>query len=130
MSISNQSVGTVIKVYGTEKVNRAFLQAGADAQDIKKVMEEAGKVVEKSANPPILSGQLAASVRSGAGKTKAIISAGGDRTPYGPVIHYGWGARGITPNPFLMNALQRQSKNVYNIIDNGIEDILKKSNLK
>lgn len=130
MSISNQSVRTVFIVSGIEAVNRAFYQAGADAQDIQKVMEEAGRVVKRAANPPVVSGELAASIRSGAGKTKALITAGGDRTPYGPVVHYGWAARGITPNPFLMNALQRQSNNVYNIIDNGIDDILKKTNLK
>jgi hypothetical protein len=130
MSIRSQSVRPIITIIGANEVKRSFLQAASDATDVQNVMKDIGKVVAKSANPPVVSGQLAASVRYGAGKTKAIISAGGETTPYGPVIHYGWGARGIPANPFLMNALQRQSSNIYGKINIGIYQILKLANLK
>jgi hypothetical protein len=128
MSVSNQSIR--IRIDGVEEVNAAFLKAGADAQDIKELMDEVGTIVQRAAQPPVVSGQLAASVRSGAGKTKAIVAAGGVRTPYGPVVHYGWDRRNIAPNPFLVNALQKQQVAVYNKIDDGMRMLLKKNNLK
>lgn len=122
--------GVRVRVDGLSKTFRAMSKAGADSQDMKVLMHELGMIVVKATNPPVVSGRLAGTIRAGRGKTKAVVRAGGARAPYGPVIHYGWPARGITPQPFLLNALQRKRGDVLSALDDGIEDLLRKNNLK
>lgn len=122
--------GVRLRVEGLRKTIRQMEKAGVDSQDMKVLMHELGMIVVKAASPPRDSGTLAGTIRAGRGKTKAVVRAGGARAPYAGVIHYGWPARGISPNPFLVNAMQRRRSNVLDTLDKGIEDILKKNDLK
>jgi hypothetical protein len=69
-------------------------------------------------------------MRAGRGKTKAVVRAGGARVPYAGVIHFGWPAHRIAPNPFLAESLQRKRPEVLDELDRGIEELLRKNNLK
>lgn len=118
-----------VNVKGLTKTVRALERAGADAQDMKSLMHEIGNIVVRAAQPPQVSGVLAGTIRAGKGKTKAVVRAGGARAPYAGVIHYGWPARNIAPQPFLTNALQAERTAVFNALDDGIADILRKNDL-
>ncbi len=118
-----------VRVTGLSRTVRQLTKAGADAADLKDLMHSVGTLVVRAANPPVLSGVLAGTVRAGKGKTKAVVRAGGARTPYAGVIHYGWPARNITPQPFLVEALNRERSDVLTALDQGITDLLKKHDL-
>lgn len=123
-------ISASVKVEGLAKLNRSMKQAGVEAQDQKDLMFKLGNIVASKANAPAKTGALANTVRAGKGKTKAVVRAGGARTPYAGVIHYGWPARGIAPNPFLLNALSQSSTELVEGIDDGIANILRKNGLK
>lgn len=118
-----------VRVEGLGKAMRQLSAAGANADELRDLMQEIGGLVVNAANPPRASGTLAATVRPGRGKTKAVVRAGGARAPYAGVIHYGWPARNIAPNPFLTNALNAQRSAIFQALDNGIADLLEKHDL-
>lgn len=122
--------GVRVVVKGLSRTLRALSAAGADAEEMRDLMHAIGMTVVRSASPPRRSGNLANTLRAGKGKTKAVVRAGGARAPYAGVIHYGWPARNIAPQPFLLRALQAQRGNVLQQLDNGLGDLLKKNNLK
>lgn len=119
-----------VRVEGLNRTLRAMSKAGADAADMKNLMHEIGMMVVHAANPPRVSGRLAGTMRAGRGKTKAVVRIGGARAPYAGVIHYGWPARNIAPNPFALVALQGQRGRVLARLDSGIGEILAKNDLK
>ncbi|MGF6821183.1 hypothetical protein M2317_000069 [Microbacterium sp. ZKA21] len=121
--------GGRIRVEGLRKAIRSLEQAGADAQDMRDLMHALGLIVVNAAAPPRRSGNLAGTLRAGRGKTKAVVRAGGARAPYAGVIHYGWPARRIAPQPFLSDALQRKRTDVFRALDQGVSQILKSNNL-
>lgn len=108
---------------------RALTKAGADAQDMKDLMHSIGSIVVDAADAPAKSGALAGTIRAGRGKTKAVVRAGGARTPYAGVIHYGWPARGISPQPFLTEALQANRSAVFAALEAGIDELISKNGL-
>lgn len=128
-SVSASYIGVSIRTEGLSKAIRAMEKAGADSQDLKQLMYDIGMIVVRAAQPPVLTGRLQASIRAGRGKTKAVVRAGGARVPYAGVIHYGWPARDIAPQPFLLDALQRKRGEAFQKIESGIEDVLRKNNL-
>lgn len=118
-----------LRVSGLRRTVRDLERAGADTQDMRQLIHSVGMVVVRAASAPVRSGKLDATIRAGRGKTKAVVRAGGARAPYAGVIHYGWPARGIQAQPFLLDALQAQRAAVLQTIDQGIEEILRKNNL-
>lgn len=120
---------TRIRVEGLRRTVRALEQSGADAQDMKDLMHALGSIIVNAAQPPAVSGRLAGTVRAGRGKTKAVVRAGGARAPYAGVIHYGWPAHNIAPQPFLSAALQAERSDVLRALEDGLEDITRRNNL-
>jgi hypothetical protein len=118
-----------LRVSGLRTTVRNLERAGADTQDMRQLIHTVGMVVVRAASAPVRSGKLEGTIRAGRGKTKAVVRAGGARAPYAGVIHYGWPARGIAAQPFLVDALQAQRNNVLSTLDTGIEEILRKNNL-
>lgn len=119
-----------VRIEGLRRTVRALEGAGTDATDLRDLMHRLGSIVVDAANPPQRSGTLAGTVRAGRGKTKAVVRAGGARAPYAGVIHYGWPARGIAPQPFLTDALQAKRGAVFAALDAGIAELLKRRDLK
>lgn len=127
--VSERFRGVSIRTQGLAKTARALEKAGADSTDMKQLMHDIGMLVVNASLPPVLTGRLKASIRAGRGKTKAVVRAGGSNVPYAPVIHYGWRTRNIEPQPFLLNALQKERGDVFIKLEQGIDDILRKNNL-
>jgi hypothetical protein len=95
-------------------------------------MRSIGGLVAGAARPlaPIRSGKLAASIRPGAAATKATVRAGAAQLPYAGPIHYGWPARHIRPNPFLIDALAGKRGQAINLLEQELDNLLKQTNLK
>lgn len=119
-----------LRIEGLGKTLRAMEAAGAESENMRDLMHALGMVVVQAANPPVLTGTLAATLRAGRGKTKAVVRAGGARAPYAGVAHYGWPARNIPANEFLTNALQRTRPQILAGLNQGLGDLLKKHDLK
>lgn len=118
-----------VQIKGLGRTMRKLSKAGADAEEMRELMHEIGMLVVNAASPPVKSGRLAGTMRAGRGKTKAVVRAGGARTPYAGVVHYGWPARGIRAQPFFTAALQSQRGAAFKMLDDGIEEILQKNDL-
>lgn len=121
-----------LRVEGLSKTLRALSAAGAASEEMRALMHSLGMVVVNAATPkaPVKSGLLASTARAGKGKTKAVVRAGGARTPYAGRVHYGDPhAGGIAPHPFLVDALQATRGTIFRELDQGIADLLKKANL-
>lgn len=118
-----------LRVDGLGKTLRSMQRAGADADDMKDLMFTLGSIVVAAAQPPRADGTLAATLRAGRGKTKAVVRAGGARAPYAGVIHYGWPSRNIAPQPFLTDALNNTRAQILSKLDAGLADLLRKNNL-
>jgi hypothetical protein len=120
----------LVKVEGLTKTVRAMSRAGADAGDMKNLMHSIGMMIVRQARVPVLTGRLEASLRAGKGKTKAVARAGGARVPYAGVVHYGWPARNIEPNPFLDTARNQNRSSAFGMLSEGIDEILRRNDLK
>lgn len=118
-----------IRVTGLSQTLRQLSAAGASADDLKDLMVSIGEIVVRAATPPEDSGTLASTLRTGRGKTKAVVRAGGARAPYAGVIHYGWPAHGIEAQPFLTDALADNRSKIFDRLDDGIGDLLKEHKL-
>lgn len=123
--------GVSVKVEGLNRILRKLSQAGADSENMRVLMQSLGGIVIGNATPPVKTGALAASLRAGKGKTKAVVRAGYQaRVPYAGVVHYGMpdGSRGA--QPFLTSALQKSRNAVFAALEQGIDDLLRANDLK
>lgn len=118
-----------VRVEGLSQTLRALAKAGADASDMKDLMQGIGNLVVEDADPPSVSGALGGSMRASRTKNKAVIRAGGARVPYAQAIHWGWARRNITAQPFLSEAVDNNTDRILAKLDDGIGDILRKNNL-
>ncbi|MDU5380539.1 HK97 gp10 family phage protein [Cutibacterium avidum] len=119
---------TTIRVTGLRSTLRDLQRAGADAEDMKTLMHQLGSIVATAAQPLARhhTGAMASSIRPGRGKTKAVIRAGGARVPYAGVQHYGWPRHHISPNPFLVDAINATRPRVLAQLDKGLVDLIGK----
>jgi hypothetical protein len=99
-------------------VNKAI--AAAVAGDSKKFV-------------PVLSGNLAASIREAATKKSAKVKAGGGRgssgVPYAGPIHFGWPARRIKPQPFFYDAIDKRRDEIQKRYEQLVDTLIKKYDL-
>lgn len=120
---------TRVRITGLSKTIRALSKAGADSESMRDLMHSIGRMVIGNANPPVRTGRLAGDMRAGRGKTKAVIRVGRASIPYAGVVHYGWPARNIKAQPFYITALQSSQGKALQMLDDGLEDILRKNDL-
>lgn len=94
----------VVRLEGAAELRRTLRAAGDDLGDLKAAHQAAAEVVAPAAASaaPFRSGRLAASVRGSGTKTAAQVRAGSARVPYAGVQEYGWPARGIVAQPYLV----------------------------
>lgn len=124
--------GMRIEVRNLTETLRRLSKAGADAQDMRDLMHSTGTLVGTAArrHVPYRSGALAASIRAGRGKTKAVVRAGtAARVPYAGVQHYGWPARNITGHMFMVRGLNDSRPQAITHIEQGLRDLLRKNAL-
>jgi phage gpG-like protein len=123
--------GVAVRVTGLRDVQRKMNQAASAGEDMRDLMHSLGQIVIQAAQTPVLTGQLAATLRAGRGKTKAVVRAGyKTRAPYAGVVHYGWPARNIKAQPYLVDALRTSRSQVFAALEQGIDQILRKNKLK
>lgn len=120
--------GDAVRVDGLRKFTTALNNIGVELDDLKNVMGDVGEVVASAARPLTRpkSGQLAGTIRPSRTKNKAVVRAGTARAPYAGVIHFGWAARNIRPNPYLYIALDKRRDEVLQRFDQEIASLVTK----
>ena len=117
-----------IQVEGLKGLVRALKRAGADdlLAELKAANAEAAETVKDTARPgvPRRSGALAASLRSSATPRAGVVRIGKARVPYAGPVHFGWPARGIKPNTFLYDALDRRAGEVADLYHQRVERLV------
>lgn len=96
----------VVQVDGARELRATLRKAGDDLADLRSVHATVSRYValRGAAMAPRRSGRLAADVRGSALKTQAIVRVGGSKVPYAGPIHWGWPARSIVAQPFVVDA--------------------------
>lgn len=117
-----------VQVKGAAEFRRAMKGMGADLSDLSKTHKDAAELVARDARSlaPFRSGHLVGSIRSKATRTRAVVLAGSDAIPYAGVIHFGWPAHGISPQPFLYDAADDRTNEVIDLYNARIEQMIRK----
>jgi hypothetical protein len=112
-----------MKVEGARELETSARAAAADLADMAREHQQASDYVAQIARgmAPAVTGRLAGSVRAAAASTGATITAGGPGVPYAGPIHWGWPARNISAQPFLVDALAAAETSVVGIYSDGVE---------
>ena len=114
------------KVEGARELQASATRAADELADMSRAQGQASDYVAQVARgmAPVVSGRLAGSVRAGRAGTQATITAGGPGVPYAGVIHGGWAARNIAPQPFLSDALAQAEASVVDIYGAEVDNIV------
>lgn len=118
----------VVTVEGLRETLRTLDRLGADAADMRDVMHRVGLLVARTAEQlvPRRTGRLAGTIRAGRAKARATVRAGSAGVPYAGVIHWGWPARNIAAQPFLLDAAERRRREVVSLVDDGLAQLITK----
>ena len=123
-----------IRVGGMRKVRAQMREAGDDLSDLRDLHKRLADDVAGTAKTkvPVRSGRLQRSIRGAGTKTAARVRAGNNRksgpssVPYAPQIHFGWGARGIRPQPFLYEALDDRRQEVIDAYNDEVRAMIRR----
>ena len=93
--------GASVTVQGDTTLRLTLAKASADLANMTTAANMAGRTIATRAQgrAPKRSGRLASSIHATADGSDAAV---GSNLIYAPVIHNGWAAHNITPNPFLV----------------------------
>lgn len=100
-------------------------------RDIKDTHKAAAEPVKREAMTlvPKRSGTLAATLRTAGVATGGRVRAGLGRVPHAGPIHFGWPARNIAPQPFLYDALDARQRQVVDVYEERINDMIRRADL-
>jgi HK97 gp10 family phage protein len=133
MARSKSSAVAGVKVDGLKDLQKQLRQA--QDKDMKAALRMANKsgativADEARTRVPVRTGRLKASIGARAGQSSATVKAGTPgRVPYAGPIHFGWRERGITPQPFLYEALGAKWDDVYKNYDDQINKLIQTLN--
>ena len=120
-----------IKATGVKELRRELRKMGNDLEDLKALNLDVAKLVSDRAKDivPRRTGTLADTISQAGTKTAGRVRAGFKRVPYAGVIHFGFPARRITPQPFLYDALDQRRGEVFNAYFKGVKKIQRKAGL-
>jgi len=120
-----------VNVDGARELRKALKAVDGGLADLKSVHGAAAQIVEQRAGQlvPRRSGRLAGSLRSSGQAAGGIVRAGRATVPYAGVIHFGWPARNISPSPFLYNALDDRSRQVVDVYEKRVGELIRKNGL-
>lgn len=95
-----------VEVKGAKELRKQLKAAGDDLGDLKDTHKKIAQIVEFDALQlaPVVTGGLVGSIRASGTQTSAIVRAGRKSVPYAGPIHWGWPARNIAAQPFLVDA--------------------------
>jgi len=120
-----------IKATGVKELRRELRRMGDDLEDLKSLNLTVATLVSQRAKDlvPRRTGNLADTIRPAGTKTAGRVRAGFKRVPYAGVIHFGFPARGIQPQPFLYDALDQRRGEVFDAYFKGVKKIQRKAGL-
>lgn len=120
-----------IKATGVKELRRELRRMGDDLEDLKALNLDVATLVSDRAKDivPRRTGNLADTIRPSGTKTAGRVRAGFKRVPYAGVIHFGFPARRITPQPFLYDALDQRRGEVFDAYFKGVKKIQRKAGL-
>lgn len=115
-----------VRVEGARELRRTLRRAGVSVEDLKDANAAAGNIVAAAGrgSAPRRSGALAPSVRASRAAASATVRAGGARTPYAGVIHWGWPAHHISARPWLSEAATSTEAAWTAAYEAGVEKLL------
>ena len=122
-----------VEVEGGPQLRRAFRKLGDRADDLKPLHGDIADVVGDAADDrvPVMTGRLKRARKDRATKTRAAVEYGGRGIPpYAGVIHFGWHARNIEPNPFLYDALDDRRGAVADKYAEGIGQMVQRFDIE
>lgn len=121
-----------VEIEGLAATRKALKGAGADMAEMRAAGKQAAEIVAEEAKArtvPRRTGALAGSIRAAGQQSGAVVRAGGARIPYANVIHFGWAAHNIEPQPFLYDALDLRADDVRDRYQQELDDIVSKHGL-
>lgn len=121
----------ILKVEGAARLRRTFRKAGGDMRELKEANRRAARIVLTAATAtapvgPDEGGHIKTTGRVGATNATGTVRFGGKAMPYGPPVHYGWRAHGITGNPWVTDAAQATESTWIQIYYRDLERVLSK----
>lgn len=126
-----------VKIEGLSKLQRDLRKLSTDALDLNKeeflaTNKSVAEIIigDSKKFVPVLSGALAETIRNVSTKKSAKVRAGNIGVLYAGPIHFGWPSRGIRPNPFFYDAIDRRRQEVFDTYGNLIDDLTKKYDLR
>ncbi len=116
-----------VQVTGAKELRKALKKMGADVKDLTAINKKAAETVADEAREraPILTGVLRKTIRARATKTRGYVTAG-TGIPYAGVIHFGWPRHGISPQPFIFDALDARKDEVVHAYEKRIGDLVER----
>lgn len=113
---------------GLDELRRALRKYGGKelAAALRVANKEAAEDVvlpQARAEAPERSGNLKGSLKALARQTDARIKGGSARVPYAAVIHFGWKARNIAPNPFVYRAVAKRSREFNGVYQKKMDEL-------
>lgn len=127
-----KKVDVEVKVVGLRQLRNDIRKAAGPEQTkmLRQIhVEIARKIVQPAARreAPVRTGRLRNSIRGLATQTSASIKAGTNaRVPYAGPIHWGWDARGIKPNMFIIRAVEKNRRKILRAFDRRTKKLAKK----
>jgi hypothetical protein len=116
-----------VQIEGVRELSRALGKADADLKTELRLIHKdvAGVVSDEARNlVPVRSGALRDSIRPLGTQRVGRVAAGKARVPYAGPIHFGWPARNISPQPFLVDALQHESTTISVVYEREIRQFI------
>jgi hypothetical protein len=114
-----------IRVEGASRLRRDLKAAGREVTDLKDTHQRVAEIVRDAAQVPVLTGRLRQSLKPKGTVASAIVRST-VRVPYGNPIHWGWAKRGIRPNPFLYDAMDKRRGDIEDAYLQGVTKALNK----
>lgn len=129
--------GDAVKIEGLSKLQRDLRKLSTDALDLNKeeflaTNKRVAEIIigDSKKFVPVLTGALAETIRNVSTKKSAKVRAGNIGVLYAGPIHFGWPSRGIRPNPFFYDAIDRRRDEVRDRYEDLIDNLTKKYDLQ
>lgn len=118
----------VVQVEGARELRKALKKAGDDLADMKALNQAIGNVVVAAARgkAPTRTGALGGSLRAANIVGGVTVRAGSAGVPYAGPIHWGWPARNIKAQPFVVEAAQSTEAEWVAMYEAEVDRILEK----
>lgn len=115
----------VVEVENGREFRRALRRAEVDLAELKDAHQAAGQVVIAAAVPraPRRTGKLAGGHRASRAQARARVTVA---AVYAGPIHYGWTARNIAPQPWLLEAAVSSEPQWLPVYEADVERILRR----